>query len=234
MLAERIKEYHDIDLTPYKEDLHLSKLNDGRYFESEYDRLFVDWMKDLGYDRYVALEPIQETMNKMVTITTGNHSMDVNQFVTIWPNKDSYLYAAMLDEMKMSSDVNQIKWNLRCLMDDIKYDEQSRVCELGWQWRTPKHQSEYSPQGRLKLLFKFFKYAKEDIESGHWGHGVGQDGDTIVVYPYGDKDYKTWTNESRELGTKQRQSMAKRFGFGALSEEGCMYSTYSEGKMHPW
>ena len=201
-------------------------------------RLFYEWIKELGYDREEPLEPIQEKKDRMVTIVHGNWSMDVNQFVTIWPNKDSWVYMGMLDDMVTTKGVRlepkQVKYNLKCLIDDVRFSEQSRMCELGWQWRTPIHQSEYPMDVRYKLLLKFFKYAHADIAEASWGEGSGMDGDTIVVYPFGDKDYKTWTNASRELGTKQRQSMAKRFGFGSLSEEGCMYATYKQGKLYPW
>ena len=201
---------------------------------TQYVELFYQWLAELGYDRREPLDPYQDTMNKMITITHGNWSMDLNQFVAIWPNKDSYVFMGMLDDMDLGLKPHEVKYNMQRLCYDVCFIDQSRVCELGWQWRTPQHQATYPNDIRYKLLLKFFKYAHADIANASWGEGRGIDGDTIVVYPFGDKDYKTWTTESRELGTKQRQSMAKRFGFSSLSEEGCMYATYRQGKLHPW
>lgn len=201
---------------------------------TQYVELFYEWLSELGYNRREPLEPYKETQNRMVTITAGNWSMDINQFFAAWPNKDSYVFVGMLDDMTLGLKPEEVKYNMRRLCYDVCFLDQSRMLELGWQWRTPQHQSTYPNDVRYKLLLKFFQYAHADIAKGTWGEGVGADGDTVVVYPFGDKDYKTWTTESRELGTKQRQSMAKRFGFSALSEEGCMYATYRQGKLHPW
>ena len=199
------------------------------------DNMFYTYLKELGYDREVALEPFPELVEHYTDVTSGNHSMTISQFVTIWPNKDSYVYTGMYDDTQLGLSARQVQKNMSELMKDVRFEDQTRVVELGWKWKTPLHQDEYSMEGRHKLMWEFFKFARKDIANASWGKGYGIEGDTIVVYPFGDKNhFKTFTDATRELGTKQRQSMARRMGFGSLSEEGCMFATYSNGKLEAW
>ena len=202
---------------------------------TSFDNLFYTYLKEMGYDREVDLDPYPDFVEHYTDVTHGNHSMTISQFITTWPNKDSYVYVGMLDDIEAGLTAKQVQRNMFELMKDVRFEDQSRMLELGWKWKTPLHQDDYSMEGRHKLMWKFFRFAKDDIAKGTWGKGYGQNGDTIVVYPYGDKThFREFTDATRELGTKQRRSMAKRMGFGALSEEGCMFATYNNGKLEPW
>ena len=118
-------------------------------------------------------------------------------------------------------------------MKDIKFAEQTRVYELGFQFRCPIPIIEIPMELRLKSLYKWMRKTKNDIENGRYG-GLTDSEATIVVYPYGDKDYATWTTSSVTEGTRQRQELAKRFGFGPPTQEGNMYSHFRNGKMIPF
>lgn len=199
------------------------------------ENLFYTYLKEMGYDREEPLDPYPETEDAHPPVVSGNHSMTIQQFATVWENKDSYVYTGMLDDIEAGLTAKQVQRNMFELMKDVRFSDQSRVIELGWKWHTPQIQTEYTMDARHKLMWEFFRFAKSDIATGHWGPVAGLNGDTIIVYPYGDKSHFTVFNTTtQEIGTRQRQLMAGRMGFGALSEEGCMFATYRDGKLHKW
>jgi len=200
-----------------------------------YQKLFYEILRELGYDREEELIDPPPTLKHPMEVAEGNYSATFLQFVSSYPNKDSYCYTAFVDDLQINGlNKPQLKHNLSELCKDIKFEEPSRVHELGFQFKSEIHQSEMPKRVRYKMLMQFFRRGKADVANATWGTERGEDGDTIIVYPYGDKDYKTWLRKTIALGTKQRQSMAKQWGFGSLSEEGNMYATFREGELHPW
>ena len=120
------------------------------------------------------------------------------------------------------------------LLKDIKFAHNTPVYELGFQFRCPTPIHEIAINTRLKSLYKWMKKTRNDIENSTYG-GLSEEGEaTIIVYPYGDKDWKTWTVSSMEEGTRQRQLLAQRFNFGPPTEEGNMYSHFKDGVMTPF
>ena len=165
---------------------------------------------------------------------SGNFSADYIQFITPYKNKDSYVYTAFQDDIEQGIQLPDLRINMYELMKDIKFEHNTPVYELGFQFRCPTPIHEIAMTTRLKSLYKWMKKTRNDIENSTYG-GLSEEGEaTIVVYPYGDKDWKTWTESSMEEGTRQRQLLAQRFNFGPPTEEGNMYSHFKDGKMIPF
>jgi|TARA_B100000085_G_scaffold79220_1_gene71316 hypothetical protein len=200
----------------------------------KYASIFYDYLKDVNITREEPLEFAPDLVTKNDTITVGNFVADYEQFITPYKNKDSYVYTAFEDDIMHGIKLPELKLNMYELMKDIKFEHNTPVYELGFKFRCPTPIHEITINTRLKSLYKWMKKTKNDIENSTYG-SLSEDGEaTIVVYPYGDKDWKTWTTSSIEEGTRQRQLLAKRFNFGPPTEEGNMYSHFKDGKMTPF
>ena len=200
----------------------------------KYARIFYDYLKDVNINREEPLEFSPESVEKRDTIVSGNFSADYIQFITPYKNKDSYVYTAFQDDIEQGVKLPELKINMYELMKDIKFEHNTPVYELGFQFRCPTPIHEIEITTRLKSLYKWMKKTRKDIENSTYG-GLSEEGEaTIVVYPYGDKDWKTWTASSVEEGTRQRQLLAQRFNFGPPTEEGNMYSHFKDGVMTPF
>ena len=200
----------------------------------KYASIFYDYLKDVNITREETLEFSPESVEKRDTIVSGNFSADYIQFITPYKNKDSYVYTAFQDDIEQGVKLPELKINMYELMKDIKFEHNTPVYELGFQFRCPTPIHEIEITTRLKSLYKWMKKTRNDIENSTYG-GLSEEGEaTIVVYPYGDKDWKTWTASSVEEGTRQRQLLAQRFNFGPPTEEGNMYSHFKDGVMTPF
>ena len=164
----------------------------------------------------------------------GNLSATFEKFITVYESKDQYLYISMYDNVMNNEDPEYVKEHMKKVMETIRYDNKSRMVEIGWKWKSPYHQTELPKTDKTRLLFEAFKHLRGLAVKGEWCGVEGIDGDTVVVYPRACKDWLTYTTSSMEIGTKQRHSMAKRFGFGEVSFEGTQFATYNKGKLIPW
>ncbi|REK54710.1 MAG: hypothetical protein DWQ49_10825 [Bacteroidetes bacterium] len=200
----------------------------------KYAEIFYDYLKDVNISREEPLEFAPEAVEKTDRIVVGNFAADYVQFITPYKNKDSYVYTAFVDDIHQGIKLPELKINMYELMKDIKFEHNTPVYELGFQFRCPTPINEITMSTRLKSLYTWMKKTHRDISNSTYG-GLSVDNEaTIVVYPYGDKDWQTWTVPSIEEGTRQRQRLAERFNFGPPTEEGCMYSHFKDGKMTPF
>ena len=200
----------------------------------KYADVFYEYLNAVHITRKEPLEFSPESVEKRDTIVSGNFSADYIQFITPYKNKDSYVYTAFEDDIEQGIKLPELRINMYELMKDIKFEHNTPVYELGFQFRHPTPIHEIAMTTRLKSLYKWMKKTRNDIENSTYG-GLSEEGEaTIIVYPYGDKDWKTWTTSSVEEGTRQRQLLAQRFNFGPPTKEGNMYSHFKDGVMTPF
>ena len=200
----------------------------------KYADVFYEYLNAVHITRKEPLEFSPESVEKRDTIVSGNFSADYIQFITPYKNKDSYVYTAFEDDIEQGIKLPELRINMYELMKDIKFEHNTPVYELGFQFRHPTPIHEIAITTRLKSLYKWMKKTRNDIENSTYG-GLSEEGEaTIIVYPYGDKDWKTWTTSSVEEGTRQRQLLAQRFNFGPPTKEGNMYSHFKDGVMTPF
>jgi hypothetical protein len=182
----------------------------------------------------VPISAFPESEFETFDVNHGNVGATFEKFITVYENKDQYLYMSMYDNVINNEEPEYVKRNMKDLMETIRYDNKSRMVEIGFKWKSPYHQSELWKSDKTRLLFKAFQHFRGLAEKGEWCGTKGIDGDTVVVYPRACKDWLTYTTSSMDIGTKQRHSMAKRFGFGEVSFEGTQFATYDKGKLIPW
>jgi len=187
---------------------------------------FYEYLKEGGVPHNTVELHHVDTIEEISAHTAGNYSIDFVKFITVHPTKENYLYADFSDCYRSNMPKDEILDNLRLLGKRIKSHIPGRVGEFGWQARPGElHQSEIPQRAKTILLFKWLselhKYATLDQ-----GFGIPkQPNDLLVVCPRGEKDYLLWNSWSRQEGTRQRQVMAKSFGFnGPFEDDDCMYA----------
>lgn len=193
---------------------------------SLYRSNFYDCLKE-GQIAYSEVDLFKvDTIEEVSSHGAGNYMIDFVKFITIHPHKENYMYMDFLDNYRSNLPREDIIAQLKILGKRLKSHIPGRVGEFGWQARLGElHQSEIPQKAKTIMLFKWFseldKYATLDQ-----GFGVSkQPNDILVVCPRGEKDYSLWTSWSRKEGTRQRQLMAKRFGFnGPFEDDDCMYA----------
>ena len=200
----------------------------------KYVKLYYTYLKELGVSQEVPISAFPDSEFETFDVNHGNVGATFEKFITVYENKDQYLYMSMYDNVINNEEPEYVKQNMKDLMETIRYDNKSRMVEIGFKWKSPFHQTELPKTDKTRLLFKAFQHFRGLAEKGEWCGTKGIDGDTVVVYPRACKDWLTYTTSSMEIGTKQRHSMAKRFGFGEVSFEGTQFATYDKGKLIPW
>ena len=200
----------------------------------KYTKLYYIYLKELGISQEVPISAFPESQFETFEAKRGNLSATFEKFITVYESKDQYLYISMYDNVMNNEDPEYVKEHMKKVMETIRYDNKSRMVEIGWKWKSPYHQTELPKTDKTRLLFEAFKRLRGLAVKGEWCGVEGIDGDTVVVYPRACKDWLTYTTSSMEIGTKQRHSMAKRFGFGEVSFEGTQFATYNKGKLIPW
>tara|TARA_R110000823_G_C15854825_1_gene492559 strand:- start:264 stop:887 length:624 start_codon:yes stop_codon:yes gene_type:complete len=200
----------------------------------KYTKLYYIYLKELGISQEVPISAFPESQFETFEAKRGNLSATFEKFITVYESKDQYLYISMYDNVMNNEDPEYVKEHMKKVMETIRYDNKSRMIEIGWKWKSPYHQTELPKTDKTRLLFEAFKHFRGLAVKGEWCGVEVIDGDTVVVYPRACKDWLTYTTSSMEIGTKQRHSMAKRFGFGEVSFEGTQFATYNKGKLIPW
>ena len=200
----------------------------------KYTKLYYIYLKELGISQEVPISAFPESQFETFEAKRGNLSATFEKFITVYESKDQYLYISMYDNVMNNEDPEYVKEHMKKVMETIRYDNKSRMVEIGWKWKSPYHQTELPKTDKTRLLFEAFKHLRGLAVKGEWCGVEGIDGDTVVVYPRACKDWLSYTTSSMEIGTKQRHSMAKRFGFGEVSFEGTQFATYNKGKLIPW
>ena len=167
-------------------------------------------------------------VEEVFTYTERNYSIDFVRFITVFPNKESFLFAEYYDLFRLGETDDKLIERLQILAKRIKSHEEGRVGEYGFEARPIQlHQSEIPNDVKHKMLWR---WVAKMIASLADDNTLGFDkrvGDILVVCPKGQKDYLLWTAASAAEGTRQRQILAKRGGFnGPFEDDDSMYGEF--------
>lgn len=188
---------------------------------------FARLLKGHGYDCDVDLiNP--PTVEESFDITSGNYHAVFIRFGTVFPNKESYIFAQYSDDLHNGEPQEIIDLHISQMISDLRLDKPGVLIECGWQFRSPQHVSEYPNQIRKNLLFTWMKSKRELLKQPSMFGQEIHEGLTLAAWPYGDKNYLNFTSESRSIGTRQRQQMVKRFGFSDPKSDGTMYGVFDK------
>lgn len=164
-------------------------------------------------------------VDETFTYTVRNYTIDFVRFLTIFPDKENYLFSEYYDSARLGKSEEEIIERLRILAMRIKSHIPGRVGEYGFEVKPGHlHQSEIPNDVKATMLWRWLAKMMSTIpEEEAFGYKK-RVGDIIVVCPKGQKDYLLWTAASSEEGTRQRRILAKRGGFnGPFEDDDCMY-----------
>ena len=174
------------------------------------------------------VDPLPREMKQQYTVDGVTFTLIEGAFVC--PNKLSFLYVSYKEDLIHEKDRDEIRSNLRRNAATCNREVEQRVIELDWDVEIPE---DITPKQKQRVLYTIFKHFSSCLEQEYYASEKLFEGDLICVYPYGRKgDAK----DALELGTKQRQRIWKRFGFGDVKADGVMYAIGTQalpGKLIP-
>jgi len=142
-----------------------------------------------------------------------------------FPNKKSYIYSAFL-KFKKEND-SQIKEKIHSLCKIIKFEEKTRIADVGWEAKYTKQPDLYELKDRKKIIFNILNQIIEALSQGMC-EASPRPGDVLAAKPHGPKINDGFNASSITIGTHQRHLVAKRVGFGNLYDDGFCYARYDE------
>jgi hypothetical protein len=185
----------------------------------EFERL----LRKIGYHDQSPVVLNIEKLKKQVNYICQSGAMAIYSFIIFYPNKKSYLYLEFIDNYNSDN----LERKIRTLAKRIKYEEKSRIAEIGWEVVYSKHPKEFSLEERKAIFFQFIKSAHKNLKEGLFGLNP-KPKDVIISKPHGPKLDQGFTTTSIITGSKQRGIIAKKFGFGNIYDDGFQYARYND------
>ena len=184
----------------------------------EFERL----LKELGYvDQSPVLASEEKTEQVNFNCTDG--AMAIYTFIGLYENKKSYLWEEFLDNYED----NNLKKIMSDLAKRIRFEEKTRIAEVGYRAKYTKNPDQFSLDERKRILLHFIRMTHENLRRGML-NTYPQPGMILVARPVGPKIDQGFTESSLTIGSRQRSIVAKKLGFGDLKEDGFQYARYDE------
>jgi len=185
--------------------------------------VFENLLKELGYKDDSPILPQENKRYQQTNFRFDSGAIAVYSFIIFYENKKSYLWLEFLDSYEDA----QRKQRIRTLAERIKFNEKTRLAEVGYEAKYTQDPSLFSHEERKNLLLNFIKITHDNLKNGMTKLSP-QPGDILVAKPYGPKIDQGFTESSITIGTRQRAIVAKKFGFGELYNDGFQYARYDE------
>jgi len=202
----------------------------------------TDYLFDLGYKDKENVFKQNDKVSIKIPFNFNGKRINICPYIIPYLNKKSYLN---VEFESFYNDSLQKKKNILNLIKNIKYPENGRVAEMGWEAEYLIDPREFTAEERARILISSFKKFRSLILNHTWLNGTdefgnkfeisAQPGDIIVSKPIGIKFDMGFTEESEKEGTLQRSILSKKvFKFGDLKEDGMQYAIIGEDlDMHP-
>ena len=181
-------------------------------------------LKDIGYSDDSKIYPQENKKRNQIIYKCDSGLMSIYSYVIPYKNKKSYVYLEFLDSQEKNS-LQKTKSNIKELCDNIRFNQKTKLGEVGWEVIYNKQPDEFTLEERKKIFFSFLKIAKNNLK-GCFNISPNP-GDILAARPQGPKINQGFTEESILLGKKQRISLGKRFGFGDIKSDGFQYAIYN-------
>ena len=185
----------------------------------EFERL----LQGLGYKDRLPVYRKENKRYQQVNFKWSDGAMAIYTFIIMYPTKKSYLYLEFLDHYKSPT----LKKRISTLAEIIRFNEKTRIMEVGWEVKYTKQPDEFSLEERKQIFYHFMKYTYKNLEEG-MVNLTPRPGDILAAKPYGPKINEGFTESSLVLGRHQRSLVARKFGFGNLQDDGFQYARYDE------
>jgi hypothetical protein len=185
----------------------------------EFERL----LQELGYKDRLPVYPKEDKRYQQVNFKCSDGAMAIYTFLIMYQTKKSYLYLEFLDHYKSPT----LKERISTLAETIRFNEKTRIMEVGWEVKYTKQPDQFSLQERKEVFYHFMKYTYKNLEEG-MVNITPRPGDILAAKPHGPKLNEGFTESSLTIGKHQRSLVTKKFGFGELQDDGFQYARYDE------
>jgi len=186
---------------------------------------FEKILRKIGYvDRNpIILNKREQKWTKQTNyICKSGGAIAIYTYIIPYFNKKSYLYSEFLDHYEKEN----VELKIKKLANKIIFKEKTRLAEVGWECVYNQDPTKFSLEERKIILFSFIKETNKNLQEGMCNLHPNP-GDILAANPKGLKINEGYNENSIQLGTRQRSSLAKKFGFGELCEDGFSYARYN-------
>jgi len=184
---------------------------------------FEKLLRKLGYRDRSPIFPQEEKRIKEKQYMCSTGAIMISTFIILYKTKKSYLWLEFLDNYE-EDDLEDI---ISKLAERIKYKENTRLAEVGYEAKYTQQPNQFSLKERKKILLDFMKMTCTHLADG-MAELSPRSGDILVAKPHGPKINEGFTESSLVIGQRQRAMVAKRFGFGNLQDDDFQYARYDE------
>ena len=184
---------------------------------------FEKLLRKLGYRDRSPIFSQEEKRIKEKQYMCSTGAIMISTFIILYKTKKSYLWLEFLDNYE-EDDLEDI---ISKLAERIKYKENTRLAEVGYEAKYTQQPNQFSLKERKKILLDFMKMTCTHLADG-MAELSPRSGDILVAKPHGPKINEGFTESSLVIGQRQRAMVAKRFGFGNLQDDDFQYARYDE------
>ena len=184
---------------------------------------FEKLLRKLGYRDRSPIFPQEEKRIKEKQYMCSTGAIMISTFIILYKTKKSYLWLEFLDSYE-EDDLENI---ISKLAERIKYKENTRLAEVGYEAKYTQQPNQFSLKERKKILLDFMKMTCTHLADG-MAELSPRPGDILVAKPHGPKIDEGFTESSLVIGQRQRAMVAKRFGFGNLQDDDFQYARYDD------
>ena len=204
--------------------------------------IYSNLLKNLGHEDNTEMQfPVTYNKTKMYYFESG--CAKVNYYLTNFYNKKSYIYPIFLDtfhcQIRYPNKNHPQAGATMKMLDIVNFAERRNIAEVGWEIVFDKQPMYFTMMERLRLLVKLKAETERLVKSAQkktemFGDFRPVAGDMLMEKPFGPKMDLGFSEQSIKLGSKQREKIAKKYGFGDIKEDGCQYGRYDENMiLHP-
>ena len=180
---------------------------------------------DLGYRDKSKLILKPEKLTKQMTFTCDSGSIAFYGWIVPYYNKKSYLFTEFLEYYGQ----DDIEDRIKRLIKKIRYEEENDngIGDVGWDAIYSKSPEKFTNEERTRMYMQWASKGSNFFKGDFYGLNP-KPGDMLAARPQGPKINEGFTENSIELGTRQRALIARRYGFGYTYEDGFQYARYND------
>tara|TARA_Y100000004_G_scaffold196347_1_gene266051 strand:- start:532 stop:1176 length:645 start_codon:yes stop_codon:yes gene_type:complete len=204
--------------------------------------IYSNLLKNLGHEDNTEMRP-SSLFNKTIMYYLESGCAQVNYYLKNFYNKKSYIYPIFLEtfhcQIRFPNKNHPQAGPTMKMLEIVNFTERRNIAEVGWEIVFDKQPMYFTMMERLRLLVKMRRETQRLVESAQdktemFGDFRPVAGDMLMEKPFGPKMDLGFSEQSIKLGSKQRENIAKGYGFGDIKEDGCQYGRFDEDMiLHP-
>lgn len=171
-----------------------------------------------------------EGFQNELLMNVDGHDVALTCLFYAYRKKEDFIFS-LINDPKVDSEVLA---NVYDNMDwDSRADYDYEMVEVSWSYNANVLQTDLPMKDRVKMMRTLIPYFRMFLKEGYGG--VAPQKDLLAIAkPQGLKVPTDWSDESSNVGKRQRAALAKLVGLGELKDCGWMFAKYDEeSNLHP-